>query len=630
MAKFAKKKITKDKAQKEEEKKLSEEATSKEAKVEKTTEEKAPELEETGKIGRFIVRHFEEEMSSYDEALNKKILTHLKKLGLLDDESVATVIEEHMKTGNNIADIIVAKNYLKPKEVGQAIAVYFRTTYVPLKSAKVPLDTILLIDEKVAKEAGVISYEATDTEVHLAMVNPADEKFIKKIEEKLGKKTVVNYTTPEDVRKALRIYKQKADESVDHLIEKASQNIQNLSSLNSISTIFDTLVLMAYTRNASDIHVEPFEDEILVRFRVDGVLSVITSLPVSFLETLVNHVKVLSKLRTDEHSSAQDGRFKITYGATVINFRVSILPTYNGEKIVLRLLTSETQELTLEELGYDFKDRELIERNMNKTNGLILVTGPTGSGKTTTLYAVLKDLQSDAINISTIEDPIEYGLKGLNQIQVNPKTNLTYADGLKSLLRQDPDVLMVGEIRNLDTAKIAVHASLTGHVVFSTLHTNNAALAPVRLAQMGLDPYLIVSTLNLIVAQRLVRKICSDCKVSYKLPKKDIKEFKAKFLHGDQEKALFENYFAEGAEMRLFKGKGCTKCGHTGYRGRTVVAEVMELNDEIRNLITSAAKQSDIEAAALKNGMTQMLEDGLKKVIAGSTTIDELFRVLNQ
>jgi len=581
------------------------------------------------KVSDWIVRHFEESMSSYDEELNKKVLMHLKKLGLIHDDNIEAILKDHIKTGNNIADIILTKKLLKKDELGQAISDYFKTTYVSLKSRRIHFETITIIPEDEAKDKGVIAYDQDDKKLYLAMVNPFDTEFIEHITERTHKKIDVHYTTPVDVRKALQTYQQNSGEGIDHLIEKASGNIQNLSSLSSISTIFDTLVLMAYTRNASDIHIEPFEDEIIVRFRVDGMLSNVTSLPTGFLETLINHVKVLSKLRTDEHTSAQDGRFKTTYDTTVINFRVSILPTYYGEKIVLRLLTSETQELTLEELGYNKIDRAVIERNMEKTNGLVLVTGPTGSGKTTTLYAMLKELNREEVNISTIEDPIEYGLKGMNQVQVNPNTNLTYTDGLKSLLRQDPDILMVGEIRDMDTAKIVVHASLTGHLVFSTLHTNSASLAPVRLIQMGLDPYLIVSTLNVIVAQRLVRRICEHCKISYKLTKKELAEIKARFLHDEAEVKLFESHIPDDS-ARFFKGKGCDKCGNTGYAGRTVVAEVLELNAELRNMITKQTNQDLIEAAAIQNGMIRMLEDGLIKVVSGKTTLDELFRVLNQ
>ena len=389
---------------------------------------------------------------------------------------------------------------------------------------------------------------------------------------------------------------------------------------------------MAYYRDASDIHIEPFEGEIRIRLRVDGVLKNIATLPLHFMDTMVNHVKVLSKLRTDEHNSAQDGRFKVTYDNSSINFRVSILPSYYGEKMVLRLLSSESQESSLEELGYSKSDIAKIQRNIEKTQGMNLVTGPTGSGKTTTLYSLLSNLNSEEVNISTIEDPIEYGLYGMNQVQVNLKTNLTFADGLRSLLRQDPDIIMIGEIRDLETAKISAHASLTGHLIFATLHTSNAALAPLRMIQMGLDPYMIVSTLNLIIAQRLVRTICTSCRGTYQLSEAELKSIEEKFFSSKEEVDLFREKFvtAEGTSPRLYKGKGCEECSLSGFKGRTVVAEVMELNQALKDLIVSEASRKEIEAEAQKNGMTSMLEDGLTKVLEGRTTLEELLRVINQ
>jgi len=479
---------------------------------------------------------------------------------------------------------------------------------------------------------GAIIYDEDENGVSIAMINPFDHHFLHLLEKKIGKKVSARYSTPAEIEDAQKIYRQDTLGGMQHLIAKATDDIGKLDTLNSISSIFDTMILMAYYRDASDIHIEPFETEIRIRLRVDGVLTNVAKLPLRFLDTMVNHVKVLSKLRTDEHNSAQDGRFKTNFENTVINFRVSILPSYYGEKMVLRLLSSESQELSLEELGYSEKDIRLIEENIHKTQGINLVTGPTGSGKTTTLYSLLTQLNQEEVNISTIEDPIEYGLYGMNQVQVNLKTNLNFADGLRSLLRQDPDIIMIGEIRDLDTAKISAHASLTGHLIFATLHTSNAALAPLRMVQMGLDPYMIVSTMNLIIAQRLVRTICDSCKLTYNLTKPEIKEIGEKYFRTEREIALFTERFTteKGKRLRLFKGSGCDECGKSGFRGRTVVAEVMELNQEMRDLIAKQASQEMIEEVAIENGMTTMLEDGLDKVFNGNTTLEELFRVLNQ
>lgn len=579
---------------------------------------------------RWTVRRFGDEASYYDDELNKKIIKHLIGLELLTPEQVKQIADYCAKHGNNIVDTIVKLDILKFFEVGRAVADYFGVSYVNIKNIRVSSDVTLLIPEEVSKNEGVLAYKEDENGIYVAMINPTDHHFLHLLEKKTGKKVIPQYSTPGEILSAQQVYKQDSLRGFQSLVDRATEDIDKLATLNNISTIFDTIVLMAYYRNASDIHIEPFENEIRIRLRVDGILNTVATLPNHFLETMVNHVKVLSKLRTDEHSSAQDGRFKVTYDNSVINFRVSILPSYYGEKMVLRLLNSESQEMSLEELGYGPKDIAIINRNIQKTQGMVLITGPTGSGKTTTLYSVLTMLNKENVNISTIEDPIEYGLHGLNQVQVNPKTNLTFADGLRSLLRQDPDIIMIGEIRDLDTAKISAHASLTGHLIFSTLHTSSASLASLRLIQMGLDPYSIVSTLNLIIAQRLTRTICDFCRVTYQLTEDELKEIESKFINTKEQLDIFRKRFVSGSRLRLFKGKGCKECAETGFKGRTVVAEVMEINKAIRDLIVAEASQEEIEAVAIANGMTTILEDGLNKVFEGKTTLNEFFRVINQ
>ena len=581
---------------------------------------------------QWTVRHVGDEGGYYDDGLNQDILDYLERLELISLEQRKKIQDYCRDKGLNIADVIVKLDIMKKFEVGRAFADFFNTSYVDLKHKRISPEDAQLVPEEVARYKGVIVYDSDEKTVMVAMINPTDRHFIHLLEKKIGKKAEVRYSTPSEIEGVHRIYKQDVFSSFQYLVAKASDDIDRLENLKSISSIFDTIILMAYYRETSDIHIEPFENEIRIRFRIDGVLSNITKLPLRFLDTMVNHVKVLAKLRTDEHNSAQDGRFKVNYDSAVINFRVSVMPSYYGEKIVLRLLSSESQEVSLRELGYNEHDIEVIERNIHKTQGMNLVTGPTGSGKTTTLYSLLTELNDEYVNISTIEDPIEYGLYGINQVQVNSKTNLTFADGLRSLLRQDPDIMMIGEIRDLDTAKISTHASLTGHLILATLHTSNASLAPLRLIQMGLDPYMIVSTLNLIVAQRLVRTICPSCMVTYSLTKAEIKDIGEKYFRTYRELAIFEELFKteKGKRLRLFKGNGCEECGQSGFRGRTVVAEVMEVNQELRNLIIQEVSEDEIEAVAIKNGMRTMLEDGLYKVFEGKTTLSELLRVINQ
>ena len=580
---------------------------------------------------QWTIRHFGNEEGHYDEGLNKDILDYLEKLDLIP-KSQRKKIKKRCDQGANVADVLIELNLMKRADVGRAIADFFGTSYVDLKHKKISPDNARLLPEVVSRNEGAIVYDVDDTRILVAMINPSDRHFLHLLEKKTGKNVKPRYSTPFEITDAQKIYRQDILKGFQNLVIKATDDLNKLEALNNISSIFDTIILMAYYRDASDIHIEPFEDEIRIRLRVDGVLSTIAKLPLRFMETMVNHVKVLAKLRIDEHNSAQDGRFKLNFDNSVINFRVSILPSYYGEKMVLRLLSSESQEVSLEELGYSAKDIEVIERNIYKTQGMNLVTGPTGSGKTTTLYSLLTELNKEDVNISTIEDPIEYGLYGMNQVQVNLKTNLNFADGLRSLLRQDPDIMMIGEIRDLETAKISTHASLTGHLILATLHTSNASLAPLRMIQMGLDPYMIVSTLNLIVAQRLVRTICKSCIVTYHLTKAEINNIRDKYFRTEKEQAIFDAYFKvkDRNHLRLYRGNGCEECGGSGFRGRTVVAEVMELDQTIRDLIVNEASQKDIEEAAIRNGMTTMLEDGLEKIFKGLTTFDELFRVINQ
>jgi type IV pilus assembly protein PilB len=348
------------------------------------------------------------------------------------------------------------------------------------------------------------------------------------------------------------------------------------------------------------------------------------NLPKNILDMIVSRVKILAKLRTDETRAAQDGKIVTEVEGAKLDIRVSILPIVHGEKVVMRLLSSQGKFFTLEELGMNEKDLKVVNEAVNRPYGMILSTGPTGSGKTTTLYALVKILNKRDINICTIEDPVEYSLDGVNQVQVNPATNLTFAAGLRSLLRQDPDIIMVGEIRDNETAGIAVNSAMTGHLVLSTLHTNDAATSLPRLLDMDIQPFLVASTVNVIIGQRLVRKICMKCIYSYILSEQEIADIKKeinidKFVNTNQVK-----------EVRLYRGKGCDACNHTGYTGRLGIFEVLKIEDNVRELIVSRADSDQISKAAITNGMVIMLEDGFMKAFSGKTTIEEIFRVTKQ
>lgn len=384
----------------------------------------------------------------------------------------------------------------------------------------------------------------------------------------------------------------------------------------SIISLVDALISCAYDEKASDIHIDPVREAVRVRMRIDGVLQEFEEIPKTAHMEVISRVKVLSGLRTDEHQAAQDGRFRHALpGGGHVDVRVSIAPTYYGENAVLRLLANTGEGFTLETLGYSVEDRRKIERALKHSSGMILSTGPTGSGKTTTLYTLIKSLSSPEVSIVTIEDPIEYSVEDIEQIQVNPRTGLTFATGLRSILRQDPDIIMVGEIRDAETAGIAVNTALTGHLLLSTLHTSDAATTLPRLSDMGIDPYLVASTIQLAIGQRLVRTICSDCK----------EETTVSAAVAD---ALPEAGLVEGEP--IFVGTGCAACGGSGYRGRASLAEVLVATPAIREAILRKASANELKRIAVDEGMTTMQEDGFRKVRQGVTTIEEVLRVIHE
>lgn len=386
-----------------------------------------------------------------------------------------------------------------------------------------------------------------------------------------------------------------------------------------IGELLETIVSQALDMKTSDIHIEPRENDVVVRFRVDGLLREIMTIEKDLQQSLIFKIKVMAKLRTDEHFAPQDGRIRfILNGDVRLDTRVSILPTSDGEKTVFRLLSSKGKSFKLEDLGIRGEDKKKVNRAFQKPYGTILAVGPTGSGKTTTLYAIVKILNSSDVNITTIEDPVEYDIDGVNHVQVNTKANLTFATGLRSLLRQDPDIIMIGEIRDAETARIATNAALTGHLVLSSLHTNDAVTTIPRLIDMGIEPFLVASTINVIVAQRLTRKLCEDCKKSFLVTPKILKGLNA--VRPDIAELIKE-------KEKLYKAVGCDKCNDTGYKGRIGIYEVLEVTKEIRETILSNSSSDQLQDVARELGLVLMLEDGVQKAREGTTTIEELIRV---
>ncbi len=518
-----------------------------------------------------------------------------------------------------VSNVLLDKGLIADSQLGQIIAEFIGIPYVNLSQTAILPEILRIIPEVVAKKQQIISFSKDKDGLKVATSNPANTEEIKFIEKKSGDNVLVYYATARDIAQTLRFYAKDIQKTFDELLtEQVAVAGKEIGSEGPLVKMVGLFFEYAYTSKASDIHIEPRDKLFIVRFRIDGVLHDILDLPKNLFDQVLSRIKVMSKLRTDEHLSAQDGKLRITIENEEIDVRVSVVPIVAGEKIVMRLLSSHSRQLFLSDLGMNEADTAKVKEGFKKPYGMVLSTGPTGSGKTSTIYAILTILNTREKNIASIEDPVEYDMEGINQIQVNEKTNLTFADGLRSILRQDPDIIFVGEIRDKETAGIAVNSATTGHLVLSTLHTNDAATTLPRLIDMDVEPFLIASTVNTIIAQRLVRKICEQCRTSENITQAEL----LKILSSDN----VEKFFGDKKTYRLYQGKGCKVCHNTGYVGRIGIFEVLEVTPKIRELIVSKADSDIIKDQAVKEGMTTMLESGLEKVAVGITTLEEILR----
>lgn len=548
----------------------------------------------------------------------------LEGLEVVDEKDLRSLWKQSQKTKTPLQEVIIQKDILTDDNLGQLIADFLKLPYISLSKLSIPRNVLTIIPERVARASKIIAFEISEKGLSVATSKPQNSEPIILASKKVGLEARVFYSTDRDIEEALSLYKEQIKSTFDLLLEEeVSKAGKSIDKEAPIAKIVDTLIEYGYDYKASDIHIEPTEEESLVRFRIDGVLHDMLHLPKSLHDQIITRIKVLSKLRTDEHLSAQDGKMQSRLEKETVDVRVSIVPIVEGEKSVLRLLTSHYRQFGLNDLGMSSEDLEKVKKGMKKPFGIIISTGPTGSGKTTSMYSILKILNTREVNIATIEDPVEYEIEGINQIQVNEKTNLTFAEGLRSILRQDPNIIYVGEIRDEETASIAINSAMTGHLVLSTLHTNNAATSLPRLIDMNIEPYLIASTVNIIIAQRLVRKICASCKVSYTIDyEKMIKYFKEEVV---------KKYFpGDGKEIRAFHGKGCAVCNKSGYTGRVGIFEVLTISEKIEELLIGKADASQIAKQAIEEGMTTMFEDGLKKVQQGITTVEEIMRATKE
>lgn len=530
----------------------------------------------------------------------------------LEEEDFLQAIKEAQEKNTETLDYLLQTEKLNKDILGQAVSEYYQVPYADLDDIKLPDKYTKYIPYQIAYERRVVVYKIKKDRLCVATDKIAQEGLEKVLQEILPKYNIsIAYTLPENIELALHNYKSSLDTRFSKILEQESVQASDL-----LEEIFrDALVF-----KASDIHFEPAEEEVMVRFRIDGVLQDVGKLPKGHYQHIVNRIKVQSKLRIDKHNQMQDGAMRYTGDGETIDIRVSIAPTLGGEKVAIRLLANYVHDFSLGGLGLTDKQQEILEAASKKPFGMILISGPTGSGKTTTLYAVLKTLNSKEVNITTIEDPVEYRIDGINQIQVREESGITFAAGLRSIVRQDPDVILVGEIRDDETNEIALNAALTGHLMLSTFHANDAATGIPRLIEMGAEPFLVASTLEVIIAQRLVRKVCANCKHSIEKSKSEITEISkeaAKLLFSDNKK-----------HVTLFAGKGCNVCNDTGYVGRQAVFEIIEITSEMKNLITNSPASDEVRKLARKQNSMSMFENGIESVRQGKTTIEELVRVV--
>jgi type II secretory ATPase GspE/PulE/Tfp pilus assembly ATPase PilB-like protein len=571
----------------------------------------------------------------------KQIKNILEKSSVLVPGEFRKYKKEAKKRGKKIQDYLVLKKIITIDNLYENAATYFNIPFISLKNSVINKSVLEKIPEKIANTHNIIAFDGDSKILKVAVLDPEDLEIFESIKKKFNVKLEIYLTTPNDIKEVLKNYQKSLKSEFKYLSDdetnkgsdkKDKKSLEKMAGDTPVIKIVDTLLKHAILEGASDIHIEPEEKDVLVRYRIDGILSNVMTLPKHIQSGIVSRIKILSNLKVDEHRLPQDGRFRIASDKYKVAFRVSIIPTFDGEKIVMRLLNEKAQTLTLEDLGFQPKAFDVIKRNITRPHGIILITGPTGSGKTTTLYTILSILNTPEVNVATVEDPIEYRMKRVNQSQVNAKIGFTFAAGLRSLLRQDPDIIMVGEIRDEETAEIAVHAAMTGHLVLSTIHTNDAATTVPRLSKMGVPTFLIASTFNVIVAQRLVRRICPHCIQSYNLDEKAIKELQ-KQLDFDNildklEKAKVVLDAKKNLKSLLFyRGKGCNKCNNTGYKGRIGIYEALEKSEKISDLILQNAGAEKIKRQAIDEGMLTIVEDGFIKAKNGITTIEEVLRV---
>lgn len=573
-------------------------------------------------------------------------------------EQLEDIKSEQKQSNRPLQDLVVRRELISDKELTKLYAEYADIPFVEIDPKTVDKEVLETLPEKIARQYNAVVFDTKGEAKLLAMEDPDDMQAVDFLQKEIGSNYKLFVATKENILQVLENYRDAVAEELSDVIAiqeeqgtKEEVSEEDISENSPVAKTVNLILEYAIHSNASDIHIEPREEYLQVRYRIDGTLREANKLPRNVQAALISRIKILSNLKIDERRVPQDGRFKVTVAGKKYALRVSTLPISEGEKVVMRILDESNKALTLEELGYWGWSLEKINDAISQPYGMMLVTGPTGSGKSTSLYSALTLLNKPDVNISTVEDPVEYKIQGANQTQVNPVAGMTFVAGLRALLRQDPNIIMVGEIRDAETANLGVQAALTGHLVFSTLHTNNAATCLPRLLDMGVEPFLIASTVRAVIGQRLVRRLCKACKVKYTPDKDEVQTITKTFgitsdremqrIH-ELEKQAAEQKIGEdvGADLsstastitRLYKASpdGCEECGHAGYKGRMGIYEVLDNSVEIQKLIVSNATSNTIQDQAVKEGMMTMQTDGFIKALRGQTSIEEILRVTRE
>ena len=580
---------------------------------------------------------------------DKQLKEFILDSGLVSKTDLEAIALEAEEKGQSLSDLLVSKGKMSEDDMRRTKAYILGVPFVDLKDQRMDFETLTLIPEPIARKYNIIAFKKNPDSLEVAMLNIDDLVSVDFIKKKVGLRILPRLTDADSIKSAILQYQKSLKAEFGDIIQKDAQTLKPISGEGystemgeqelkkaaedlPVVRVVDTLLKHAILQNASDIHIEVLEDKVLVRYRIDGLLHDAMVLPRNAAESITARIKVLSNLKLDEKRLPQDGRFKIELNNEKVSFRVSMIPTYFGEKVVMRILRENVSGFTLEAMGFHGESLERIYEATKRANGMILTTGPTGSGKTTTLYTILELLNTVDVNISTIEDPIEYQMARVNQTQVKPEIGFTFSNGLRSLVRQDPDIIMVGEIRDNETASLAVNASLTGHLVLSTLHTNSAAGAIPRLMDMKIEPFLLVSTLEVIIGQRLIRRLSSN-KESYKLSAAEIASLRKitdidrvlTFLKAEKIVSPTDTW----ETIKMYKPKP-TEDSKDGYGGRVCICEVLKITPTIRELIIKGETSQVIEEQAKKDGMMTMIEDGMFLAAKGLTSTEEVLRVVSE